>query len=203
MISLGDMVFTGSSVEDALNSAKSVLGEQFEYEVIEEKKGLLGKVVKIRAWRPVPSVTIKKLLEEIMKAAGREATIYVEDLDDNEIHIRIEGEGLAPFIGKHGKFLDIFEHFLDQILRVRFDRPIRVDIDIMGYKSRRAEKLYSIIESKIKYMESKKLKSIKLPPMPRWERKIVHKVIQEHFPAYTTRSFGEEPNRRVEIRKVG
>ncbi|NOZ92102.1 hypothetical protein GM182_01665 [bacterium 3DAC] len=200
---MGDMIFTGASVDEAVASAKSVLGEHFEYEIVEEKKGLLGKVVKIRAWRPVPSVIVKKLLEDIMKAAGKEATIYVDEYDEGEIHVRIDGEDLAGFIGKHGKFLDTFEHFIDQVIRLRFDKPVRLDIDIMGYKARRAEKLLSMIEKKIQYMESRRLRSIKLNPMPRWERKIVHKLVQEHFPSYTTRSFGEEPNRRIEIKRVG
>ncbi len=199
---MGEMIFTGASLDEAVASAKSVFGEKFEYEIVEEKKGLLGKVVKIRAWRPVPSVIVKRLLEDIMKAAGKEATIYVSE-DDDEIRIQIEGEDLAGFIGKHGKFIDTFEHFIDQVIRLRFDKPVRLDIDIMGYKARRAEKLLSMIEKKIAYMESRHLKSIRLNPMPRWERKIVHKLVQEHFPSYTTRSFGEEPNRRIEIKKVG
>ncbi len=199
---MSDMVFTGSSLDEAIQSAKSVLGENFEYEVVEERKGLLGKVVKIKAWRPVPSMVIKRLLEDILKAAGKEATIYISE-DDDEIKVRIEGEDLAGFIGKHGKFLDTFEHFVDQVIRLRFDKPVRLDIDVMGYKARRAEKLLAMIERKIQYMESKRLRSLKLNPMPRWERKIVHKIVQEHFPSYTTRSFGEEPNRRIEIKKVG
>ena len=199
---MSDMVFTGSSLEEAIQSAQSVLGENFEYEVVEERKGLLGKVVKIKAWRPVPSMVIKRLLEDIMKAAGKEATIYISE-DDDEIKVRIEGEDLAGFIGKHGKFLDTFEHFVDQVVRLRFDKPVRLDIDVMGYKARRAEKLLTMIEKKIQYMESRRLKSLKLNPMPRWERKIVHKIVQEHFPSYATRSFGEEPNRRIEIKKVG
>ncbi len=199
---MSDMVFTGSSLDEAIQSAKSVLGENFEYEIVEERKGLLGKVVKIKAWRPVPSMVIKRLLEDILKAAGKEATIYISE-DDDEIKVRIEGEDLAGFIGKHGKFLDTFEHFVDQVVRLRFDKPVRLDIDVMGYKARRAEKLMTMIEKKIQYMESRRLKSLKLNPMPRWERKIVHKIVQEHFPSYTTRSFGEEPNRRIEIKKVG
>lgn len=198
----GDMVFTGATLEEALRSARSVLGDNFEYEVIEERKGILGRLVKIRAWRPSPAMVASKLIRAILDAAGKDGQVFVSEEDD-VLKIRIEGGDLAGFIGKHGSFIDPFEHFIDKVLRMRFDRPVRIDLDIMGYKERRTEKLKEMIDRIISKMEKEGRRSYRLSPMPRWERRIVHRLIQQHYPAYSTKSFGEEPRRRIEIRRVG
>ena len=192
------MEFIGESVEQALEKARQYYGsDELEYEVISEKRGLLRNEVVIKAWVVSPESVAEQLVTALLKAMGKTGSVHAEQMDD-QLHISVDGEDLGILIGKHGSFLDTFEGFVRYIIRVRFPEIAHVDVDVMNYKQKRIRQLEDMVEQSIQKTKRTK-RPVTLPPMLRWERREVHRIVSEEYPAFESKSTGYDPNRRVQI----
>jgi len=72
-------------------------------------------------------------------------------------------------------------------------------VDILNYKEKRRNSL-EILAKKVEKTVIKSGKPYRLEPMNAYERKIIHTALQESSEV-TTNSVGEEPYRRVIVRK--
>ncbi|HPZ45248.1 MAG TPA: R3H domain-containing nucleic acid-binding protein [Coprothermobacter proteolyticus] len=192
------MEFIGESVEQALEKARQYFGsDELEYEVISEKRGLLRNEVVIKAWVVSPESVAEQLVTALLKAMGKTGSVHAEQMDD-QLHISVDGEDLGILIGKHGSFLDTFEGFVRYIIRVRFPEIAHVDVDVMNYKQKRIRQLEDMVEQSVQKTKRTK-RPVTLPPMLRWERREVHRIVSEKYPAFESKSTGYDPNRRVQI----
>lgn len=192
------MEFIGESVEQALEKARQYYGsDELEYEVISEKRGLLRNEVVIKAWVISPESVAEQLVSALLKAMGKTGSVHAEQIDD-QLQIRVDGEDLGVLIGKHGSFLDTFEGFVRYIIRVRFPEIAHVDVDVMNYKQKRISQLEDMVEQSVQKTRRTK-RPATLPPMLRWERREIHRIVSEKYPAFETKSTGYDPNRRVQI----
>ncbi|NLT84143.1 KH domain-containing protein [Coprothermobacter proteolyticus] len=192
------MEFIGESVEQALEKARQYFGsDELEYEVISEKRGLLRNEVVIKAWVVSPESVAEQLVTALLKAMGKTGSVHAEQMDD-QLHISVDGEDLGILIGKHGSFLDTFEGFVRYIIRVRFPEIAHVDVDVMNYKQKRIRQLEDMVEQSVQKTKRTK-RPATLPPMLRWERREVHRIVSEKYPAFESKSTGYDPNRRVQI----
>lgn len=192
------MEFIGESVEQALEKARQYYGsDELEYEVISEKRGLLRNEVVIKAWVVSPESVAEQLVTALLKAMGKTGSVHAEQMDD-QLHISVDGEDLGMLIGKHGSFLDTFEGFVRYIIRVRFPEIAHVDVDVMNYKQKRIRQLEDMVEQSVQKTKRTK-RPVTLPPMLRWERREVHRIVSEEYPAFESKSTGYDPNRRVQI----
>lgn len=192
------MEFIGESVEQALEKARQYFGsDELEYEVISEKRGLLRNEVVIKAWVVSPESVAEQLVTALLKAMGKTGSVHAEQMDD-QLHISVDGEDLGILIGKHGSFLDTFEGFVRYIIRVRFPEIAPVDVDVMNYKQKRIRQLEDMVEQSVQKTKRTK-RPATLPPMLRWERREVHRIVSEKYPAFESKSTGYDPNRRVQI----
>jgi len=192
------MEFIGESVEQALEKARQYFGsDELEYEVISEKRGLLRNEVVIKAWVVSPESVAEQLVTALLKAMGKTGSVHAEQMDD-QLHISVDGEDLGILIGKHGSFLDTFEGFVRYIIRVRFPEITHVDVDVMNYKQKRIRQLEDMVEQSVQKTKRTK-RPATLPPMLRWERREVHRIVSEKYPAFESKSTGYDPNRRVQI----
>ncbi|MGB4453037.1 MAG: R3H domain-containing nucleic acid-binding protein [Coprothermobacter proteolyticus] len=192
------MEFIGESVEQALEKARQYFGsDELEYEVISEKRGLLRNEVVIKAWVVSPESVAEQLVTALLKAMGKTGSVHAEQMDD-QLHISVDGEDLGILIGKHGSFLDTFEGFVRYIIRVRFPEIAHVDVDVMNYKQKRIRQLEDMVEQSVQKTKRTK-RPVTLPPMLRWERREVHRIVSEKYSAFESKSTGYDPNRRVQI----
>ena len=104
---------------------------------------------------------------------------------------------MGVLIGKRGQTLDSIQYLVSLVVNKDNEDYIRVKVDTENYRARRKatlEKLAKNIAAKVKRTR----KSVALEPMNPYERRIIHSALQgDRY--VTTKSEGEEPNRRVVI----
>lgn len=140
----------------------------------------------------------KEFLEKIFAAMGMDLIIekFVNHKED-EVVLKIHGEGIGVLIGKHGQTLDALQYLTNLAGNKGRKTWNRVILDAENYRERRRqtlERLAKNLADRVKRTHKKAM----LEPMNPYERKIVHMSLQND-PAITTYSEGEEPYRKVVI----
>jgi spoIIIJ-associated protein len=140
----------------------------------------------------------QQFTDELVRTMGFTATVR-SDIEDDDIEVRIEGEGLGVLVGPKGVTL----RALEEVVRAATQHfagghSARVHVDVAGYQARRREALAEFTRGvAAEVAESGTAKS--LEPMHAPDRKVVHDVVAE-IDGVTTTSEGEEPRRRVVIK---
>ncbi len=198
-------VETAKTVDLAVEAACAKLGvsrDAVEIEVLEEgKKGILG----IGAVDAKVSVTIKstpalralEFIENIVNNMSLNATVEIEEQDDEGALITINGDNLGILIGRRGDVLDSLQYLATLAANIQKKNFYRVTVDVQGYREKRAETLRGVA----KRMSEKVLKykrSFALEPMSSYERRIIHSACQD-IEGVTTRSIGEGADRKIVI----
>jgi len=201
-------IYTGKSVEEALESAISELNvsrEQIEYEVLEkESNGFLGLFnnkparisVKLKE-KNLCDIAVK-FLTEVLKAMDVQAEVdaSINEAKD-EININLNGSEMGVLIGKRVATLDSLQYLVSLIVNKESETYIKIKLDTENYRSRRKETLENLahnIASRVK----KTRHNVTLEPMNPYERRIIHSCLQGD--SYVeTHSEGEEPFRKVVI----
>ncbi|MEG2348843.1 MAG: RNA-binding cell elongation regulator Jag/EloR [Clostridia bacterium] len=206
----------GKTTEEAIRKGLEELKvsrDDVKIEVLEEPSsgGILGilsaKMAKIR-------LTVdKKLSEEIANKTKTKVeeilnTIFEITKDNieysventnNQVLVNIEGEKVAHLIGYKGKTIESLQSVLNSILQRDDEEYAKVFVEINGYKQKKEENLKRLA-NKMADNVLKFRKPIKLEPMSAYERLIIHTELANRE-NITTESQGEEPRRRVVIKK--
>ena len=137
----------------------------------------------------------KNFLAEIFAAMKIDVKIDAVE-NDAEVTLNLSGKNLGNLIGKHGQTLDALQ-YLTNLAANKHEAPIKIYfvLDIENYRARRAETLKKLAKSTAERAIRTK-QDIKLEPMSRGERKIIHTVLQENDKV-ETHSSGEEPYRYI------
>ena len=177
------------SLEEEPKKRKKVETEKIEKENIEENENKelknftgLDKIVTI----------LKKILGFICT----DEDIDIE-IDTENLIISIYGKDLDIAIGKNGSNIEALEYIINLIGKRKKLIDRRIIIDIKDYRKKNIETLEKIALQ----MASKAVKEgriIALRPMPSYERKVIHNLL-ETFKDVKTRSRDQEPNRRIVI----
>lgn len=139
---------------------------------------------------------VRDLIEEIVDALDLDAKVAV-DTSEDEIHVRVEGEDLGVFIGRHGSTIDAVQHLAYKIAGGGRTAGPRVNIDAAGYRDRRRVVLERQAEEAAERVEETG-QPVALDAMSSIERKVVH----EHLKArggVETFSEGTEPDRHLVV----
>ena len=199
---------SGQTMDDAIESALQQLNatrDQVEIDIIDEgKKGMFGI---FGAKRSIVQVTIKqdpveqaeKYLAEILQAFSDDLSINVTR-EDNNLTFNLSGEKIAMVIGKRGQTLNAIQHLVQVMFNRQSSEFYRIVVDAEGYRSRRAETLKQLA-NRLADKAIKIRKNVTLEPMPSYERKIIHSVLQDN-PRVETHSDGSDPNRFVIIKPI-
>ena len=131
--------------------------------------------------------------------------VFIEKLDEkisykiekekSGLKIELNSENLGYLIGYRGETLYSLQNILAAIAGKGIDNRVRVILDIEGYKQKREKTLEELAQKVAKTVIRTK-KPVKLEPMKAYERKIIHRKLQENEKV-ETKSIGEEPNRRI------
>jgi len=141
---------------------------------------------------------IRKETEEFFKKTTFEIEIEFPPLKKETIPINLKMEEPQIFIGERGQTLFEIQHLLKAILKRKIKENFFIDLDINDYKKKKIEYLKDLAKSVADEVSLKKEERV-LPPMPAYERRIIHLELADRKDV-TTESIGQEPERRVVIK---
>lgn len=104
-------------------------------------------------------------------------------------------------IGQNGQTLFELERILRIMLNKKLQENFYLNIDINNYKSKKIEYLKNLAKNLADEVVVTKEKKV-LPPMPAYERRIIHKELDQRQDV-TTQSDGEGENRHITISPAG
>lgn len=198
---------TGKNVQEAVSIALAELNvdeDKADIEILDEgSKGLFGilgsKSARVR-------VTLKEtfsdaainFLQEVFEKMNVEAEIEVQE-DEECVSVNIKGDDSGIIIGRRGETLDSLQYLTNLVVNKGMESHKRVSLDIENYRQKRGETLIKL-SNKLADRVVKYKKNITLEPMSSYERKIIHSTLQDNKNVETY-SIGEEPNRKVVIKR--
>jgi len=143
---------------------------------------------------------IKKEVEEFFKKTTLDAKIELSLLKDNTVFLKLKSEEPKVLIGEKGETLLELQHLLRIFLKkkIKIEDPFYLEVDINDYKKKKAVYLKELARSAAQEAILAKKEKI-LPPMPAYERKIIHLELSEN-PNIVTESIGQGSERRVVIK---
>jgi spoIIIJ-associated protein len=121
------------------------------------------------------------------------------DLDDEGgVRVDIHGGDPGRLIGKGGRTLAALEFLTNAVVnKAEDDQPVRVSVDVGGYKKRRDERLRQVAQ-RAAARARKTGMPVELDPMSAAERRIVHVELADDT-TVESESTGEGRDRRVVI----
>ncbi|UZE93384.1 MAG: KH domain-containing protein [Candidatus Nealsonbacteria bacterium] len=141
---------------------------------------------------------IKQITKEFFKKTTFDVEIEFLPQKDITLPINLETEEPQILIGEKGQTLVDIQRLLKAILKRKIQENFYIDLDINGYKKKKVEYLKELARSvadEVSLMKEEK----NLPPMPAYERRVIHMELAERS-NIATESIGKEPERRVIIR---
>ena len=135
-------------------------------------------------------------LQDVFAAMGLEVIMKIEDDEEYGCLIELSGKGLGVLIGRRGQALDALQYLLNlAVNRKNTDERVHFTLDVEDYRRRREQALTKLAKS-VADRAIKTRRDVKLEPMNRHERKIIHTVLQDND-RVETHSAGEDPYRYV------
>lgn len=144
----------------------------------------------------VAGVRVQELLERIVDGVGVEASVRVEE-DDEEVRADLEGDDLGLLIGRHGQMIDAIQHIAYRVASRGASFRKRVVVDAAGYRARRAVALRAAGDQAAEAAIHDR-RPITLEAMTALERKVVHEHLKGRHDVETY-SEGQEPDRRLVV----
>ncbi len=195
----------GKTLDEAIFTGLTQLGlgiDQVEYEIIKENtKGIfgIGRSVTIRmSEKQTLTGDAEQFLNGLFKLMGTPAKAEVDETED-AINIELTGDSTGMLIGRRGETLDALQYLTGLVVNKGREDYKRVAIDTENYRKKREETLVKLAK-RIAGKVARTGKKVVLEPMNPYERRILHATLQSD-PKVETISEGEEPYRRVVIRK--
>lgn len=143
---------------------------------------------------------LEELLNKLFEITNEKDTInYVIEKQNNQVLLNITGEKVSHLIGYKGKTIEYLQSLINSMLQKEDEENAKVFVEVNGYKKQKEEKLRKLA-NKMAFNVVKFRKPIKLEPMSAYERLIIHQELANRDDV-ETESFGEEPRRRVVIKK--
>jgi spoIIIJ-associated protein len=209
------------TVEEAVDAALSELGvsaQEADVEIVQEpRSGLLGigsqdAVVRVRT-RTESQDEAEDVDEQAEIAADfveglLEAIGVIGEVDINEVdgvtYVEIwaddDPDALGLLIGKRGATLESIQDLARIVVHRATGERCSVLVDVEDYRKRRRAQVLSRARDTAHRVKNSGRQEA-LEPMSAYERKLVHDAIAE-LGGLQTASEGEEPERRVVIRRV-
>lgn len=207
----------GKNTEEAIRKGLEELKvsrEDVKIEVLEEASsgGVLGilsaKMAKVRLTvdKKISDVQaedtinrLDKILKELFEITGDDGIEYKIEKGKNQINLTITGDKVSHLIGYKGKTIESFQSLLNAMLQRENEESAKVFVEVNDYKKRKEEKLKNLA-NKMANNVIRFRKPIRLEPMSAYERLIIHTELAKRDDV-ETESQGEEPRRRVVIKK--
>ena len=192
----------GRTLDEVLTnfaSSNNIDVSDITYNVVEEKKGLLGignkVVVDLFCSKDIEEF-LYKYLDTYFKGLDLDAEIKIST-DKDFFKVMLNAENNAILIGKAGQTLQALNTITRAAASSTFKRRVHVLIDVNNYKNDRYAKVKSYARSVAKTVQKTKVTAT-LDPIPNDERRVVHQYLSE-MDNIRTESVGEGRERRLKI----
>ena len=184
-VTSNEVVDEGKTVDEAIAKGLQRLGlsrEEVEVDIIDEgSKGVLsflgGKPAKVVIRKKDVAIDAIPKITELLNGLLRmmEVSSQVGVRMEGEIHkVKIDTAGAdGLLIGKKGQNLEALEHLLRRMAGKQLKRSVRLQIDVGGYRQRRAAALKSKAVSMAGRVKATG-KELQMEPLSAAERRIVH-----------------------------
>jgi len=145
------------------------------------------------------ALDLKRDVQELLEKTGYislQAPEVIEE--DGRFFVDVFVDEPRQLIGEKGKNLNALQHLVRLIVRKKHGDEIAVDLDINGYKRKRAE----LLKDMAYFGRTRALrenKDIEMEPMTAFDRRIVHSALSE-FSDVETESTGEGRERRIVVK---
>ena len=206
----------GKTVEEAIRKGLETLKvsrDDVKIVVIDEpSKGMLGmlssKMAKVRLTveKKVDSEQLEKtakkaeeILNKIFEITG-ETSSFTTNIVDGKVVINIDSGASAHLIGYKGKTIEAIQSTINSIMQKQEEEYCKIFVEVNDYKNKKEERLKELARRLAKNAV-KFGRDVRLEPMSAYERMIIHTELANRTDV-TTESYGEEPRRRVVIKKV-
>lgn len=210
---------SAASVEEAIEAALDELGvseQEAQVEIVQEpQKGLLGfgsqeAIVRVRvrdddlggAALEEQAEVAEEFLQGLLDRMDVDADVD-HNVVDGVMYVDIlageDAEGMGLLIGRHGQTLDALQEVVRCAVQRQTRSRCRVMVDVEDYRKRRRSQLAQRARS-VAARVRRTGRPERMDPMSSYERKVVHDAVAE-VGGVETASEGEEPERRVVIRK--
>jgi spoIIIJ-associated protein len=136
----------------------------------------------------------------LVEAFGAKAVVS-SVIADEAVLIEVTGDNVGLLVGPRGATLSAIEELVRTVVqRQTGGHGARLRLDVGGYRAKRREALSEFTRDLAQRVLDSGTEQV-LEPMPAPDRKVVHDVVAE-IDGVTTASEGEEPRRRVVIRRA-
>ena len=193
-----DEILEGEELQ-SLEQDEQALAEQAEEQTIDqmEDEDAPKQVLTDEELDLVADTAIAALKDILKYFNVGQVTIDEYEGDEGELILDITGDDLAVLIGRHGRTLDALQVMFSLLVSRKLGFRYPVVVDVEGYKSRRQDKVASMAQSAAE-RAIRTHKSVSLPPMNAYERRLVHIALRGND-AVDTHSEGSDPDRHVVI----
>lgn len=199
----------GKTVDEAIFKGLEQMGlslDEVEIEIVHEGgKGIFGlgknAVVHLAKKQPVQAEkgAPEAFLSGLFERMGVEAECAAVEEDEKALKIEITGKDTAVLIGRRGDTLDALQYLTGLAVNKGREDYKKIMLDAENYREKR-ERTLEKLAKRLANTVAKTGKPITLEPMNPYERRILHATLHNH-PRVETVSEGEEPYRRVVIRR--
>lgn len=181
-------------IDEAVESADEQIVGQYPEIAVHYKEGVALTDEELDTIADVAISVVRSILSHF-DAEGSSIDEY--EGDEGELILDIAAPDLAVLIGRHGRTLESLQTLVSLLVSRKLGFRYPVSIDVEGYKSRRHDKVVSMAKNAVSRAVSQG-RSVNLPPMSAYERRLVHIALREDD-RIDTHSEGVEPERRVVI----
>jgi len=143
--------------------------------------------------------TAKNFLHDVFEAMDLDLTVEVKE-DDENVVLDLKIYDSLFLTGKRGQLLDALQYLTNLAANRGSEEKIRFVLDVDNYRARREETLQKLAKSVAEKVIRIK-QDVKLEPMSRHERRIIHTILQNNK-RVETHSHGEEPFRYIVVSPV-
>jgi spoIIIJ-associated protein len=148
----------------------------------------------------------KNYLEKMLAILDIDAQVYEENIDESTTCLRIDckASDAKLLIGRKGQTLEALQFLLRQMCRGpnKIEQP-HFMLDVLNYRQRRREQIVDQAKEGAVAVLNGETEEFELQPMSAFERRVVHKYLQEHFPELSSDSRGQGEDRHIVISYVG
>lgn len=149
---------------------------------------------------------LSEILDNILGLLLLEGSYDINE-DENGFNITIDTKDAGRLIGFRGESLEALQLLVSQMLSKKLQTGEenqdfkRVIVDVMGWRKQKEEDLAARAKNWVQRVVETG-EAMELEPMPAWQRRVVHMVVQE-INGIESESVGEGFNRHLVIKPAG
>ncbi len=140
---------------------------------------------------------ILSVANDLVAQSGLQANFQASGIQGKYVNISLDGNDTKYLIGRNGEVINALQYLMNLAVKQQRPNGVRVVIDGNDYRKRREVALTALAQRIAAEVQQREEEAV-LDALPAFERRVVHKALQE-IPGVKTYSEGEEPNRRVVI----